>query len=277
MSRCENIDNSFWADPDVAELSADSKYTYIWSWTNPRCGMAGIYKVSAKAAAFETGLPLENVENAFQELQTTRYVFFEDGVLWVRSRIKYIHSRTPQIAKSIASDLGKLPGHPLVAALLVEYRAAREPGEWLERLTSDPRGSSEPQVNLTRTSPEVPWSGTGSGSVKEIDAHELCELLSQSSRQITNTPDSSSSHSVTATWLREMDRLVRLDGRSPEQVAQVIRWAHADRFWRGVVLSPAKLRQHFDAISLKMGGAAPDPTTERRRAALVEVYGEQAA
>jgi hypothetical protein len=110
LSRNESIDNGIWSDPDFFALSGPSKLVYIWSFTNPRCGMAGIYRVAAEpTAALECGFAVKQIAAAFRELATTRFVFVEQGVLWVRSRVRYLHSRSPAIATSIKRDLEKIP------------------------------------------------------------------------------------------------------------------------------------------------------------------------
>lgn len=50
--------------------------------------------------------------------------------------------------------------------------------------------------------------------------------------------------------------MIRVDGRSPERIAEVIRWATRDSFWSKNILSTAKLREKFDALVMKMGGDA---------------------
>jgi hypothetical protein len=55
MARREDFDNSLWSDPDFLALTPQARLLYIWSWTNPRCGMAGIYKLSPVQATLEVG------------------------------------------------------------------------------------------------------------------------------------------------------------------------------------------------------------------------------
>jgi hypothetical protein len=45
--------------------------------------------------------------------------------------------------------------------------------------------------------------------------------------------------------------MLRLDGRTPEQVANVIRWVQQDEFWMGNVLSMDTLREKFDQLVIK--------------------------
>jgi len=60
-------------------------------------------------------------------------------------------------------------------------------------------------------------------------------------------------------WARDIDRMIRLDGRDPQQIEAVLRWCQADAFWQSNILSGAALRRHFDRLELKM---QPQPARE---------------
>jgi hypothetical protein len=64
---------------------------------------------------------------------------------------------------------------------------------------------------------------------------------------------------ITQTWVTDMDRLLRLDGRTEAEVEAVIDWCQADPFWRSNILSPNKLRAKWDTLRLRMGSL---PTAE---------------
>lgn len=66
-------------------------------------------------------------------------------------------------------------------------------------------------------------------------------------------------------WAREIDRLLRLDGRTPARVEAVIRWCRQDPFWANNILSPAKLRKHFDRLELEMDRRLAAATGESTR------------
>lgn len=148
MSRREDVDNAIWSDEDFLDLSSDAKLLYLWSFTNPACGMAGIYRAPKRLAAFQTGIPPARLEKASKELAECRFVFWDDGVIWVRTRVRYLHTKTVQIGKAIARDLESIPERSaLKAGFLSEYGDLG----WLEPHLSR-KGNV---VNLTRTSPEV--------------------------------------------------------------------------------------------------------------------------
>mgnify|MGYP001051778981 CR=1 FL=1 len=69
-------------------------------------------------------------------------------------------------------------------------------------------------------------------------------------------------------WAVQIDRMIRLDGRTPERIEAVIRWCRRDSFWRRTILSTAELRKHFDHLELAMGPDAPGESIHERFARL---------
>jgi hypothetical protein len=56
-------------------------------------------------------------------------------------------------------------------------------------------------------------------------------------------------------WSVTADRMIRLDGRTEEQIANLIRWVQQDNFWMANVLSMDTLRGKFDQLELKRAHA----------------------
>lgn len=89
------------------------------------------------------------------------------------------------------------------------------------------------------------------------EAERLAKLLLDSIRQRQEDlrrPD-------LGCWARDMDRLIRLDGREPERIEAVLRWCQCDPFWQNNILSPAALRKHFDRLELQMRATASSEST----------------
>ena len=66
-------------------------------------------------------------------------------------------------------------------------------------------------------------------------------------------------------WAEDMDRMIRLDGRTAERIEAVIRWCVKDPFWSKNILSAAALRRHFDRLELEMARPSPGAATESTR------------
>jgi len=65
-------------------------------------------------------------------------------------------------------------------------------------------------------------------------------------------------------WILDMARIYHLDKRSWGEIRGVIQWCQHDDFWRGNILSPAKLRKQFPQLLLKMN-ARPGRSRAQQR------------
>ena len=54
------------------------------------------------------------------------------------------------------------------------------------------------------------------------------------------------------TWATHIDRMIRVDNRDPQKIANMIAWVQANSFWRSNVLSTYKLRDQYDQLAIKM-------------------------
>lgn len=120
--RREDIENAIWDDEDFDALSNDAALFYLWSFTNPRCGMAGVYKCKRRHLC-EGRLTERKLTNVLAELAESRHVYYVDGVLWVRTRVKHLRTKGEPMQKSILKDLNGLEiDHPIRLAFITEYR-----------------------------------------------------------------------------------------------------------------------------------------------------------
>lgn len=52
-------------------------------------------------------------------------------------------------------------------------------------------------------------------------------------------------------WAGDIDKTIRLDKRTAEQVEWMINWVQNDSFWKQNILSPSKLREKFNTLVVK--------------------------
>jgi hypothetical protein len=122
-------------------------------------------------------------------------------------------------------------------------------GNGQETLAGVPDGNSEKEkVNVNGGKKTAP---APNGAVDDrVEARRLCELLGQSAAERTGN-DAYVRRSRSEGWIAAMDRLIRIDGRSPEAIERAIAWIHDHPFWRSNVLSAPKLREKFDTLLLQ--------------------------
>lgn len=75
-------------------------------------------------------------------------------------------------------------------------------------------------------------------------------------------------------WARQLDLLIRVDQRPPEEVKAVINFAQADVFWQGNILSAKKLRKQYDQLNYKRLHARASPASQQYKSD--ELDGEEA-
>ena len=49
-------------------------------------------------------------------------------------------------------------------------------------------------------------------------------------------------------WAYDIDLMMRIDCRSPDEIKQLIDWSQKDQFWKANILSPGKLRTKWDTL-----------------------------
>lgn len=77
-------------------------------------------------------------------------------------------------------------------------------------------------------------------------------------------------------WAIHIDRMMRLDKRTPSRIEAVIRWCQKDTFWQTNILSTNKLRKQFDRLEMQMkkGGAHNSPRQQRNLTQQESEYGQ---
>ncbi len=75
-------------------------------------------------------------------------------------------------------------------------------------------------------------------------------------------------------WAWQMDALMRLDRRQPEEIKAVILFAQGDSFWRTNILSVDKLRKQYDQLNSRRLQARASPAVRKQSSS--KLNGEEA-
>lgn len=86
----------------------------------------------------------------------------------------------------------------------------------------------------------------GETSQPSSEAKRLCSLLAD-----LMVRNGSRRPTITKGWIAEMDRMMRLDGRTVAETEGAIRWSQSHSFWKANIMSPMKLRAKFDTMRLQ--------------------------
>lgn len=120
------VQRRVWSDKAVVALSTDARLLFVWSWTNERANIAGLYLVAPGAMAlalgeqtdfgfFEGKRPADDrVHLALDELAVKPLVAYDYdvGLLWVVSRAAHA-ARSDKAIRMIRQDYDAAPRSPL--------------------------------------------------------------------------------------------------------------------------------------------------------------------
>ena len=112
----------FWSDPYILDLEPDEKTVFLWLFTNEHSNQAGIYPVSLKTIAFETGYPIDRVSEIIDRLSRDgKVVYTEEKILWVKNFLRHQPNKSPKVLTRVAEDLKSLNNNKLVEEYLRYY------------------------------------------------------------------------------------------------------------------------------------------------------------
>ena len=151
------------------------------------------------------------------------------------SIVAYHISRADRRPQGWNLRLDKISEVPFVQ--VVDVRGASSAGNGVHITTQ--RGAGDAPKPYIQPSIEP-------SSVFMSEAMNLCELLAHEIEA-----NGSRKPKITSRWVQDMEKIMRLDNRSPEQVRLAILWCQDNAFWKANILSPTKLREKYDQLRLQ--------------------------
>ena len=126
---------------------------------------------------------------------------------------------------------------------------AQERTEYCSKPSNEPSGSEQPIPDIN-TDINTDSKTSCSSPVWTDDNVEMKMAKYMAKRILENYPKAKIPKKFDA-WCRDFDLLMRRDGRTVEEVRELMLWLYDDEFWRTTVRSPSGLRKHWDTIYLQ--------------------------
>lgn len=128
MAGYRQIHTKIWKRDWFLELAPTEKLLFVYLFSNELASVSGIYHISLKVIAFETGLTIPFIKKTLTKLEGLRNgcervgrSYYRDGVVWVISLRKYNDSGGPKVAKRIETDLAMIPDCELKQAYIAYH------------------------------------------------------------------------------------------------------------------------------------------------------------
>ncbi len=111
-----------------------------------------------------------------------------------------------------------------------------------------PHGSSRKEGTVGTESSQIMKANLKESQDKEIPKQYLylCNLLAD-----LMVGNGVKRPTVSGKWISDIDKLIRIDEKTVEQVEAAIRWSQNDSFWSSNIHSPAALRKQYEKMRLQ--------------------------
>ena len=108
MSKQRYIQDSFWTDPYVEELSMPEKLVFLYLLTNPLCNVAGIYEITERRLSLETGAEKKEIKKILEKFTKDEKIIRHKSWILIIQFGKH-QSTNPNIEIGVRRILEALP------------------------------------------------------------------------------------------------------------------------------------------------------------------------
>ncbi|PFS65514.1 hypothetical protein [Bacillus thuringiensis] len=254
MAKYRHVQTSFWSDARVSEeMTPEDKYFYLYLMTNEHTNQIGVYQITRKQMAFELGYSIESAKALLD-----RFINHHDLVVYneetrelcILNWGKYnLNKGGKPIEDCIKKELKSIKDLSLVRLVLertentslVQKVSVYAGLDDTSHDTSTIRGQKEKEKEKEKEkkTPRHKFETCDTNGAKYLFEKIKGNNPKQKEPNFNN-------------WANEFRLMRERDNREPQEIKDVIDWCQADPFWQGNILSPKKLREKFDQLTIQM-------------------------
>lgn len=266
--RYTRIKSRFWIDEKSGRWSNDLKLLALYLLSCPHGNMLGCFVLPKLYICADLGWDADKLEPLFSTLIKEGFIAYDDStnVIFVKKHLKHNPIENSNQAQAAIKVVNELPRTHLLSQVA---QAIRENGkQFLEPLVQEieellakpfPEPLDKPlgeqngnPVTVTVTVTED--NRSSSSKVFDEDSIQMSLARRLRTRILENLPNArvpKNTPEALKSWCDEIDRMIRIDKREPQEIAEIIDWAQSNDFWRANILSAKKLRAQFDRLTLQ--------------------------
>ncbi|WP_166705091.1 hypothetical protein [Bacillus albus] len=254
MAKYRHVQTSFWSDARVSEeMTPEDKYFYLYLMTNEHTNQIGVYQITRKQMAFELGYSIESAKALLDRFinhhelivyneETREICILNWGKYNLNKGGKPIEDCIKKELKSIKDvSLVKLVLERTENIALVQKISVYAGLDDTFHDTSTIRGQKEKEKEKEKEkkTPRHKFETCDTNGAKYL----FEKIKGNNHKQKEPNFDS---------WANDFRLMREKDNRELQEIKDVIDWCQADPFWQGNILSPKKLREKFDQLTIQM-------------------------
>lgn len=175
MSKNRMFNTRFWSDVFIVDhLNPLDRYLFIYLMMNERVNLCGVYEISTRTIAHETGIEKAEVERMIKRLEPK--VHYRDGWIILKNGIKHQNYKNSKIAAGLQRELCNVPAEAIELIDIpkdfnMDFSCPIDKKD--ESSMSHTRditpNLTKPNVNLTKLNPTVTKPNAESEAVDKSD------------------------------------------------------------------------------------------------------------
>lgn len=151
MDKNRYVNTRFWDDTYIIRLSPNEKLLFLYLLTNPLTTPGGVFELTSRRAAMDTGLSQKEITAVFDQFERDVKIVQRNGWIGIVNFLRY-QKPNPNMRIGIAKALNRAPNE-LIERLPITVAAARKA---FERLSD-----SNPNQNRNLNGGLFPNQSTG--------------------------------------------------------------------------------------------------------------------
>lgn len=254
MAKYRHVQTSFWSDARVSEeMTPEDKYFYLYLMTNEHTNQIGVYQITRKQMAFELGYSIESAKALLDRFINHHELIVyneETREICILNWGKYnLNKGGKPIEDCIKKELKSIKDLSLVRLVLertentslVQKVSVYAGLDDTSHDTSTIRGQKEKEKEKEKEkkTPRHKFETCDTNGAKYL----FEKIKGNNPKQKAPNFDS---------WANDFRLMREKDNRELQEIKDVIDWCQADPFWQGNILSPKKLREKFDQLTIQM-------------------------
>jgi len=106
--KLRSVNTKFWDDSFVQEINPSEKLLFLYLLTNPLTNLLGVYEITEKRIAFDTGLNLETIRKGFERFGRVGKAYFLQNFVILPNWLKN-QRLNPNMKIAVAREFNDLP------------------------------------------------------------------------------------------------------------------------------------------------------------------------
>lgn len=267
---------AFWTSEDVLSMTEDERTLALYLLTCPHGNMLGCFRLTNAYASDDLKWEIERVSKGFGGLTAKGYIYRCDRSFWlvIQRYLKWNQFENPNVGKAAGKLFDSLGAPNIVKAALVAALRDFSP-TFPAGILDEFEAENKPFGNPFELSPEtgavtVTGTRTGTGTGTEDTSANIAAAPSiepARREKLRSSPDDAKcarwlfgrilSNNASAKapnfdkWANDVRLMREADKKTHAEICELFQWAQQNSFWCSIILSPSKLREKWDQLTMQ--------------------------